>query len=259
MDGRQTGVDMLLQEADDRRKAAAAALKGSEQARLAGEQKLSALQGQMDAVIVGFAELFPQGGWKTGEHPELGDMTEEFASSVLTKVKQLVASISQQQEQMRKLLRDRETEHNAARLSVAVANLRAGHLRKFLEPENLAEQWYAAYRAYNVSHGVPTKQWQDLTSSERVEIIVIARTLSQACDEKLAQQDQETDEMVQSLLDDGDELSTAIQRLTVITDGVKMIWGSVSSVIRAMSAAGVNILPPGTIVHGVSTSPHRPE
>lgn len=190
-------------------------------------------------------------GQKTGT-----DMLLQESEDRRKAVEQKLAEV---EGQLQQALAQREAEHNAARLSIAIANLRAGHLRKFLEPKNLAQEWYKAYRTHYVERGMPTKLWEDLSQPERAEIIAIATEVTSVNDKMQAMQDKKVDETLQDLMQEGDELSSAIHRLIILTEGGRTIWDTVVSVVRAMSAAGVDILPRGTIVHGVSTSPHRPE
>jgi len=50
---------------------------------------VSDAQSTLDEILNGFAEIFPNEGWTTEPHPEIGDMGEETASLVLRRVKLL--------------------------------------------------------------------------------------------------------------------------------------------------------------------------
>lgn len=212
----------------------------------ATRQKAEGYQDVINQIIIGFAELFPNEGWKTGDHPELGDMTEEFANSVIYRV--------------RRLVRETEETRRAAMVAIGLANLRSAHLRDFLKSEHMARAWYKAYNEYYVNRGQPTVPWDKLTPGHQNEIKSIAEIAWFYIDRETSAKAEGVDEISKGMLEEGDSLARALEQLAVFTTVSRAVWdNAVVPFIRSLSAAGINILPPGTIVHGVSTSPHRPE
>lgn len=64
--------------------------------------------GQKKTIVEAFAELFPSGGWSTDEHPELGNIDEEFASSVVAQVRRLADELEEKHLAKTDLIRARE-------------------------------------------------------------------------------------------------------------------------------------------------------
>ena len=204
------GPDMLLHEGEDRRtalahelKKAQEALQGSEDARLAGEQKLAEVQERLDST------------------------------------------------------------HRAAKLAVAIANVRAGYARNFMEPERLGAVWYAAYRVRVVGERTAASLplWEDLSPQDRAEITLIATDVQTAYESMLNERSSTVDQVTEGILTEGDELAVAIRQLSMIAEGGRVLWNAFININRKLRAEGFDFLPPGVIVHGVQPSahPHRPE
>lgn len=179
------------------------ALKGSEEARLAGEKKLAEVQEEMAEV------------------------------------------------------------RRAAALAIAVASLRVVRYRDLLSPERLAETWYTAYREFYLAKGQPQRNWEELTGEQRSEVVAIAARVHGATAEYDRNADVELEKVGEMITGQGDELAEAMKKLIAITQSLQAVWNAgILPGIRMLHNVGIDILPPGTIVHGVSIPsqrPHRPE
>lgn len=210
----------------------------------ASRQEAGALKDQCDQIINGFAELFPGKGWTTEPHPELGPMPEEFASHVLAKVRRLVESVNDT--------------NNAARLAISIASLRAAHLRDFIAPESLAQAWYEAIN----TPGNQFIPWSELQAGTRGQLIEIAERVNERLAASEKAEADVVDGLVAHLMAEGDEFAAAIRKLAIIQQAGKAIWDqAILPAIRALHALGIDLLPPGTIVHGATPAPrpHKPE
>lgn len=288
------------------------------------------LKADRERIVIGMGTLFPNSGWTLEPHPELGDMPEEFVSSLLSQVertvnerdtakrtsgvheaKRLLAeqalkgseearlatekklALAEEQSTVWKTRLVEETERlreylknereagiqtrQAAGVAVAMATLRSARAREFMEPENLAKVWYDKYRedvirtaaAANTRPTYPPAStimdtWETLPVGSRTEIIGIAREVFKVFTDTDEAEGQKLDAVTESVMAEGHELATAVKRLQVVSEVLQHVWNAgVLPGIRALSAAGMEILPPGTIVHGVrprpSTNVHRPE
>jgi len=152
--------------------------------------------------------------------------------------------------------------HRAAKLAVAIANVRSGYAREFMDSQRLAKVWYAAYRVRVAGNGMPAGLlWEDLSAQDRAEINLIAADVQTAFESMLNERSGTVDQVTEGILAEGDELATAIRQLAAVADGARTLWDTFVKVNRVLHVEGFDFLPPGVIVHGAQPSahPHRPE
>jgi hypothetical protein len=209
---------------------------------------------EQDEVITAFGKMFPSGGWTTEPHPELGEMREEFASSVIAKARQLVAESTKWKTQL-----VQETDS----------------LRTLLEDQR------ARGRA------LLTQYWPEETG-EVADVVLIAKLDSHLTQlfakveeevgnredyrQKWMKSDEELDRLHDHIVDhfpkfgDRAPADAAIEILTIFhTHGpalVKVAWEqAIRPALHVLAGMGIDVLPPGTIVYGAKpkTNIHRPE
>lgn len=256
------GTDMLLQEAEDRRKAMAGELDKA-------IRRIGALEDDRVRLIEGMAQLFPASNWTIPDDLDFDQATKETVTSVLSQVRRLQKSLKGSEEarlageqKLAGLQTRLDNEHRAAKLAVAIANIRSGYAQEFISAARLARVWYASYRIRVAENGMPSGlPWEDLSEQDRAEIMLIATDVQKAYESMLNERSGIVDQMTEGILGDGDELATAIRQLALIAEGGKAVWDLFVKINRTLALEGFSFLPPGTIVHGATPSvrPHRPD
>lgn len=228
----------------------------------------SVLIGQRSELLKGLAEMFPGEGWKDGPHPELGDMPEELAPAILSKISNLNALLKASEEARlageQKLAAVQQQEKDtraAARVAIASAVARNRALREFMEPDSFARLVTdATKQQYESADSLP--EWDDLPEQTQKNVIAVCVQLQ----EQQAQAEDEAakalDKIAEEIMDEGEELVTALRKIAEIKTILQAFWdhGVLDLLVRPASRIGMDFLPPGTIVHNAhpSVTPHRP-
>lgn len=154
---------------------------------------------------------------------------------------------------------------HAAELSIALSQNSIRRMHRYMNPESLAEVWFEAYEQHVAkTTAAPIVSWDRLERSAQREIIAIAKTVRDRFDERAIVEADNLDAVSADILKDGENLGMALERLEVLVTAARHMWSvGIVPAIQALKAAGVEILPPGSIVHGVPIKthprPHRPE
>jgi len=258
------GTEMLLQEAEDRRKAMAEELNKA-------RRRIGALEDDRVRLIEGMAEMFPASNWTIRDDVDFDQATKETVSSVLSQVRHLQEALKGAEEARlageKKLAEVQgilDETRQAAGVAIAMQTMRAATARGFLDAEVMAAAWFDSYCDYWNAKGNPSQvgKWSDLNVDGQAELIAIAERVRAKFDAMHESKMNDLDGIAAELLAEGDVIYNLVQRMDEFAVLLRNVWSDVLlPTIRRLHALGIDFIPPGTIVHGVTASnhPHRPD
>lgn len=210
----------------------------------------------LEDLISGLAIRYPKGGWTNGPHPELGDMPEETAPSILALIDRQAEALKGSEEEIARLRHVISTSMQAAqgtleaahgtefkeghedwsplaelivelRLGAAKAifasNQRVFRSKEFMDPQEFAELHYGLYSDYYAERGYRSgKPWTQLSPEQREEMIQISRQISLRHAARVDGMGKgvENDPTVQALLKEGQSLGRAMGLIAYLKQSV---------------------------------------